>query len=623
MLDINDENEANDNKKKYKNKKRKKDRSISYFNIFNSKIIKINLLKGDKGKIDNRLLERNLHKSINKKKQIIIDKNNNNQLNKNLLLSISHKKNHSFHFHKNYLSGLINKKSSNNNNDNFGTESSNKDIIINNSPKAQEKFKNNDINRTLGSEIDDELILNKAYEKGLVSLNRFEIIEIKDKNNPYIYSYLDWHPYSFCTGHRKWGYVEGKLEAPSPIYLDNEEWCKKKNLSKNVILKGILIKEDVGLLLVDPLICAKFTGMLSDLIKQILKVVFGHKISLNVKLFEPLSLTQTLLNYFSFTPKFILPATNLNITPLDRMKYVISLGISGLYMNAKQLKPFNPLICETFQGYFDMENLNIEENQIEVFSEQISNYPTLTRYYIINKNFKMYGYFDLSLETKSLGNKIICFTKGINTVDFFKINEKINFSIPSSKIVNAIAKDDRSAHYVGVMIFYDIKNNLRAFVQFAKDINHISNINGYIFKNKFPNDYKFNFDKEYEMFGKLDLNNFRKNNIFSKNDVLSKISGSWLKQLYFDNKMYWDIDKDLPTYIRPTYNCLPSDSRFREDLIWLYRSFYKSKNEEEGLYYEKLAQSWKLMIEKIQREERTEKAKLNEKLLKRAKTKKK
>ena len=623
MLDINDENEAKDNKKKYKNKKRRKDRSISYINIFNSKIIKINLLKGDKGKIDNRLLERNLHKSINKKKQIIIDKNNNNQLNKNLLLSISHKKNHSFHFHKNYLSGLINKKSSNNNNDNFGTESSNKDIIINNSPKAQEKFKNNDINRTLGSEIDDELILNKAYEKGLVSLNRFEIIEIKDKNNPYIYSYLDWHPYSFCTGHRKWGYVEGKLEAPSPIYLDNEEWCKKKNLSKNVILKGILIKEDVGLLLVDPLICAKFTGMLSDLIKQILKVVFGHKISLNVKLFEPLSLTQTLLNYFSFTPKFILPATNLNITPLDRMKYVISLGISGLYMNAKQLKPFNPLICETFQGYFDMENLNIEENQIEVFSEQISNYPTLTRYYIINKNFKMYGYFDLSLETKSLGNKIICFTKGINTVDFFKINEKINFSIPSSKILNAIAKDDRSAHYVGVMIFYDIKNNLRAFVQFAKDINHISNINGYIFKYKFPNDYKFNFDKEYEMFGKLDLNNFRKNNIFSKNDVLSKISGSWLKQLYFDNKMYWDIDKDLPTYIRPTYNCLPSDSRFREDLIWLYRSFYKSKNEEEGLYYEKLAQSWKLMIEKIQREERTEKAKLNEKLLKRAKTKKK
>ena len=230
----------------------------------------------------------------------------------------------------------------------------------------------------------------------------------------------------------------------------------------------------------------------------------------------------------------------------------------------------------------------------------------------------MYGYFDLSLETQSFGNKIICFTKGINTVDFFKINEKIYFSIPSSKIVNAIAKEDRSAHYVGVMIFYDLKNNLRAFVQFAKNSKHISNIAGYIFKYNFPKDYKFDFDEEYEMFRKLDINNFKKNDIFSKKDVLSVISGSWLDKLYFDEVKFWDIDNDHPTYIRPAFNCLPSDSRFREDLIWLYRSFYKSKNEEERIYYEKLAQNWKLMIEKVQREERTEKAKLNEELAKKA-----
>ena len=201
------------------------------------------------------------------------------------------------------------------------------------------------------------MCLEKTYERGIKSLNESEIKNIKDKNNPYIYSYIDWHPFSFCTGHRKWGYENGELKAPSPIFLDNEEWCKKKDVSKNEILKGILIRDDVGLLLVDPLICAKFNGMLTDLVKQILKVVFGHKISLNVKLFEPLSLTQTLLNYFSFAPTFIIPAVNKNINAINRMKYVISLGISGLYMNAKQLKPFNPLICETFQGYFDVENI--------------------------------------------------------------------------------------------------------------------------------------------------------------------------------------------------------------------------------------------------------------------------
>ena len=124
------------------------------------------------------------------------------------------------------------------------------------------------------------------------------------------------------------------------------------------------------------------------------------------------------------------------------------------------------------------------------------------------------------------------------------------------------------------------------------------------------------------MFEKLDIKNFKKNNIFSKDEVLSTISGSWLNKLYFDNVKYWDINEDIPSYIRPVYKCLPSDCRFREDLIWLYRSFYKSKNEEERIYYEKLAQNWKLMIEKVQREERTEKAKLNEELIRQSKIKK-
>ena len=618
-----DDNEKVDLDKKNSHKKMRRGKNISYDNLFNCKYVKIHLLKGDQIKINNQDLEKKLQISINKKNNLHLIKKNkmiNKSSNKHLIKE--HHKNNSFHFNKNCKSNTTFLTNFNNTGICFD-ESSNKDINKGYITLKNAKSINNIIINTESSDSSSELILEKIYEKGLTALSESEIFIKEDKNNPYIYSYLDWHPFSFCTGHRKWGYENGILKSPSPIFLDNEEWCQKKQLSKNVILKGTEIREDVGLLLVDPFISEKFNGMLADLIKQILKIVFGHKISLNVKLFEPCSMTQCLLNNFSFVPKYILSSINKDMTPLERMKNVISMGISGLYMNAKQLKPFNPLICETFQGFFDSDNLDIEDNLIELFSEQISNYPTLTRYYILNKKFKMYGYFDLSLETKSFGNKIICFTKGTNTVDFFKIDEKINFSIPSTKIVNAIAKEDRSAHYVGVMIFYDIKNNLRAFVQFAKDVKHISDITGCIFKYKFPEDYKFNFDKEYEMFGKIDLNNFKKNNTFTKNDILSIISGSWLRQLFFDNNKYWDIDEDLPTYIRPSYNCLPSDSRFREDLIWLYRSFYKSKNETERLYYEKLAQNWKLMIEKVQREERTEKAKLNEELAKKAKMNKK
>ena len=51
--------------------------------------------------------------------------------------------------------------------------------------------------------------------------------------------------------------------------------------------------------------------------------------------------------------------------------------------------------------------------------------------------------------------------------------------------------------------------------------------------------------------------------------------------------------------------------RFRVDLIWLLRSFYCAKNDDERLKYEHLSQEWKLIIEKLQRDEREYKAKMN------------
>ena len=577
------------NSKDFQNITKREDKTDKLYileTLFNIQPKKITLLKGDNSVLNNQNLEKQVNNSIYRKA---------------ISPPVNYKK---YATSEKYIF-------------NFNDENSNRENLLSTS-QTKLTLKQNKLKKSTTFP-KTKMILEKIFLKGINSLPQSQIINKKDINNPYIYSYTEWNPYSFCTGHRKWGFEKGKLKSPSPIFLDNEEWCKKQNMSLGSILKGIEISEEFGLVLVDPFVCAKFTGILSDLVTQILKAVFGHKISLNVKLFEPTSLTQTLTNYFSFAPKYLFHCADYDISPLERMKNVISLGISGLYMNAKQLKPFNPLISETFQGYFDLPDLDNELNRIEVFSEQISNYPTITRYYVLNQLFKIYGYWDLSLEMKSLGNKIICYTKGTNTIDFCKINEKIIYNIPSSKIVNAIAKDNRSAHYVGAMVFIDIKNNLRAYVQFCFDKKHIAKIRGCIFRYNFPNGYKFNFDKEYEEFSNIDIKN---NSYFNSSQILSEISGSWLDKLYFDGVKYWDIHQDIPTFIQPVLNCLPSDVRFREDLIWLYRSFYCSKSEEERIYYEKLAQNWKLMVEKVQREERTFKAKFNEELAKKAKAKK-
>ena len=361
----------------------------------------------------------------------------------------------------------------------------------------------------------------------------------------------------------------------------------------------MIINNEKGLVLIDKEMTKKFKGIIGDILKQLFKAIFGHKISLNVKLFEPKSILQTITDYWCFIPKFFPMALNENLNPVNRMKIIMSFGVSGLYLNAKQLKPFNPLITETFQGIFE------NETKTEVYLEQISNYPTISRFYIKDINFIMSGYYDLSVEMESLGSKITALTKGYAKIDFVNINESIIYILPQAKILNAISEEDRSAYYISVMIFYDIKNNLKGVIQFGKDKKCIHNIKGIIFDYKFNNS-KIDYENDREKMNKLDLDNLNKNY-----NIKAKLNGSWLKEVIIDNEKFWDIDIDIPYWIKPVQKCLPSDCRFREDLIWLFRSFYCAKNEDERLKYEHLAQEWKLIIEKLQRDEREYKAKMN------------
>lgn len=430
-----------------------------------------------------------------------------------------------------------------------------------------------------------------------VHLKGTKSLEI-DSDCPFIYSLSSFHPFSFMTGNHKYGYKKGKLTFPSPTFIENDLWLKKPLLTKEEILKGMIISDKKGLILVDKEIKKKFKGIVRDLITQLIKAAFGHKITLNVKLFEPKSCLQRLTDYWSFLPKFFPLAANPEIGPLERMKYVMAFAVSGLYIPTKQLKPFNPLITETFQGQFD------SDEKTKVYLEQISNYPTVSRFLVLNKEVTMYGYYDLSVESESLGSKITVNCKGYSCIDFKNINEKIFYSMPTPKILNASSENKRSAFFINSMTFVDIKNNLKGVINFGKDEKCVHKIDGRIFSFNYPSNYKFNFDDEKEFAKKLKFYGKEK-----KHKMLSYISGSWLREFRVDGQALWNIDKDIPYWIQPVKKPIPSDGRFREDIIWLYRSFYCAKNEKERLRYESLAQEWKLLIEKLQREERELKAK--------------
>ena len=71
--------------------------------------------------------------------------------------------------------------------------------------------------------------------------------------------------------------------------------------------------------------------------------------------------------------------------------------------------------------------------------------------------------------------------------------------------------------------------------------------------------------------------------------VKSRIEGSWLGCIVFDGQQYWAFDQGAKFAAIPIDNPLPSDCRYREDLVHL------KKGDMEG------AQAWKQKLEEKQR----------------------
>ena len=413
-----------------------------------------------------------------------------------------------------------------------------------------------------------------------------------EPDNPYVYSFTHHHRFSFFFGNKTYCYQKHKnrLLVPAPTLISNEAWTIKPDLSKHGITHEFKFTDNKGLVLVDPKVTVKFKGIVANMIKQILLAAFGNKISLPVRIFEPKCLLQRVGDYWSFANKFLVQASDPNISNIERFKLVVAFGLSSQYISCNQLKPFNPLLGETFQGEFESGGL--------YYIEHVSHRPLVSRFLVQHPKYQISGFFEYAIRPESLGSVLLCYLKGPVIVTFKHINQEITFNIPIIKLINTKSDKDRGAIWIGNMSYVDPKNNYRAVIKFCENKKKVHEVRGIIFSYKFPQDYKFTYEKEFEFGKKFNLS-------MTKNvKVLARVGGSWLYKITINDQQYWNIDEDVPEWIRPCKKCLPSDGRFREDFIWLYRSFYYAKNEEERLRYESLAQEWKILMEKFQRVER-------------------
>jgi hypothetical protein len=138
-----------------------------------------------------------------------------------------------------------------------------------------------------------------------------------EDNNPYIYSFKKMHPFSmfYNTKYSKLVNKHNELELPAPNLITKEDWIKPVELTFDYCFEGVEINDKLGAVVKDPSIKIKFAGLIKDIILQLLKVPFGHHISLNVKIFEPKTVLERYSSAFSYANVILLPVCVPGIEP--------------------------------------------------------------------------------------------------------------------------------------------------------------------------------------------------------------------------------------------------------------------------------------------------------------------
>jgi hypothetical protein len=93
-----------------------------------------------------------------------------------------------------------------------------------------------------------------------------------------------------------------------------------------------------------------------------------------------------MIDRFSFAPVFLRRAGDIE-DPYERFKLSIAFNIAGMYLGCNQDKPFNPLLGETFQGYFP--------DGTKVYVEHSSHHPPIDNFCIYAPNYRVDGAYEL------------------------------------------------------------------------------------------------------------------------------------------------------------------------------------------------------------------------------------
>lgn len=329
------------------------------------------------------------------------------------------------------------------------------------------------------------------------------------------------------------------------FHMDYEnEW---KNNYANIPEKSGLLyineeAKNIGYRAIKYLI-AKFT-------KSILENKSILNVSLPVFMFDKRTLHMGFAHEQKLAPIFLTKAA-LSNDKFERLKWVTTYLMSFLHFSVIQIKPFNPIIGETFQCRI---------GNIDLYIEQTVNHPITLNIYgkEINGEFIMYGHLitDASIHVNSL------YTSRLGKY-FIKFKDGTLFRVIMPPItLKGLSMGDRIFNFIDKGLVIDLTNNLCSYIEMNPD--ELGFFQSF-FKTKktFPDFFKGNIVDLQDVTIDENGGNHKLN---KKAKSYGTFEGEWTSYISFDNIEYWNNSMKSLNLFSHEFT-LPSDGRFRPDLI--------------------------------------------------------
>jgi len=214
--------------------------------------------------------------------------------------------------------------------------------------------------------------------------------------------------------------------------------------------------------------------------------------------------------------------------PVERFKLYIVSQISYFYLTTSFAKPLNPILGETYNGYY--------EDGSRIFLEQVSHHPPIAYMYFTGPNDSYRFYGPNAFHASAGLNSITLSTKAWRRIEFKDTKQVIQNTLPNEYFSGTLL--GTTVHEtVGSMEFTDVENKIYCKLTFGN-------------VKKKPTDY---FECQ----------------VLVENKPVSTIKGTYLGWIDVDGQRYFDYRQMVPFEAKAAKSPIPSDCHYRNDMALL------------------------------------------------------